>query len=110
MVVAGIAGQSDLYGYLYGGRCMEIEIKSKNGRLSPEQRAWRDWCQAGQIPWLCLWPWPGESREETVARWVSVIAMVAGSANGTLSNPVAVESATRLAAQPKRPRAKRRRL
>ena len=107
MVIAGIPGQGDLYGYIFGGRVIEIEIKSKNGRLSPEQRAWRDWCQAGQIPWLCLWPWPGESREETVARWVSVIAMVAGTANGTLSNPVAVESATRLAAQPKRPRAKR---
>ena len=107
MVIAGIPGQGDLYGYIFGGRVIEIEIKSKNGRLSSEQRTWRDWCQAGQIPWLCLWPWPGESREETVARWVSVIAMVAGSANGTLSNPVAVESATRLAAQPKRPRAKR---
>jgi hypothetical protein len=107
MVIAGIAGQSDLYFYTYGGRCGEVEIKSQNGRLSPEQRVWRDWCQAGQIPWLCLWPWPGETKEETVARWVSVIAMVAGSANGTLSNPVAVESATRLTAQPKRPRAKR---
>ena len=108
MVIAGIKGQCDLYCYQYGGRVIEVELKAKDGRLSPEQRAWRDWCQAGQIPWLCLWPWPGESREETVARWVSVIAMVAGTANGTLSNPVAVESATRLAAaQPKRPRAKR---
>ena len=90
MVIAGIPGQGDLYGYIWGGRVIEIELKAKNGRLSPEQRAWRDWCQAGQIPWLCLWPWPGETREETVRRWVVVIALFAGPPNGTLSEPIVV--------------------
>ena len=94
MVIAGIRGQCDLYGYLYSGRVIEVEIKSQNGRLSPEQKNWRDWCQAGQIPWLCLWPWPGETREETVRRWVEAIRLVAGPANGTLSPPVLVPDET----------------
>ena len=81
MVIAGIPGQSDLYGYVFGGRCIEVELKSQNGRLTPEQRAWRDWCLAGQIPWLCLWPWPGETKEETVRRWVAAIALMAGPAS-----------------------------
>ena len=88
MVVAGIKGQGDLYFYTYGGGCGEIEIKSQNGQLSKHQRAWRDWCQAGRIPWLCLWPWPGETREQTVQRWVEAIRLVAGQANGTLSPQV----------------------
>ena len=92
VVIAGIPGQSDLYFYTYGGRCGEVEIKSQNGRLTPEQKAWRDWCLAGQIPWMCLWPWPGETPAETVHRWVAVIAMMAGPVNGTLI-PQAVDQA-----------------
>ena len=84
MVIAGIPGQCDLYFYTYGGRCGEVEIKSQNGRLTPEQRAWRDWCQAGQIPWLCLWPWPSETSAETVQRWVEAIRLVAGPSVGSL--------------------------
>lgn len=87
MVIAGIPGQCDLYCYQYGGRVIEVELKAKNGKLSADQRTWRDWCQTGQIPWLCLWPWPGETREETVRRWVEAIRLVAGPANGTLSPP-----------------------
>ena len=85
MVIAGIPGQCDLYFYTYGGRCGEVEIKSKNGRLNPDQRAWRDWCLAGRIPWLCLWPWAGETKGDTVGRWIAAIALVAGPANGTLT-------------------------
>lgn len=88
MVIAGVKGQCDLYGIQWGGRCMEIEIKSQNGRLAPEQRAWRDWCLAGQIPWLCLWPWQNETKEETVQRWVSAIALVAGPSTGQSLVPV----------------------
>ncbi len=114
MVIAGIPGQGDLYGYIWGGRVIEIEIKSQNGRLSPEQRTWRDWCQAGQIPWLCLWPWPGETKEETVQRWVEAIRLVAGPAVGTLIPPAVVPgqtartsaSATRPAARSARTRSK----
>jgi hypothetical protein len=80
MVVAGIAGQCDLYFYVFGGRCGEVEIKSQKGRLTPEQRAWRDWCLAAQIPWMCLWPWPNEAPERTVRRWVGAIRLMAGPA------------------------------
>ena len=82
MVIAGIPGQSDLYCYVFGGRVIEVELKSQNGRLTLEQRAWRDWCQAGQIPWLCLWPWPNESSAETVRRWVAAVALAAGPSPG----------------------------
>lgn len=104
MVIAGLAGQSDLYGYLYGGRCIEIELKSKNGRLTPEQRAWRDWCLAGQIPWLCLWPWPGEAPTETVRRWVEAIRLVAGPAQGTLIPAVGPEQMGQTSAPERRRR------
>ncbi len=31
-----------------------IELKSKTGRLEPEQKDWRDWCNSVGIPWfLC---------------------------------------------------------
>jgi hypothetical protein len=92
MVIAGIPGQSDLYCYVYGGRVIEVELKSQNGRLTPEQRAWRDWCLAGQIPWLCLWPWPGEAPVETVRRWVEAIRLLAGPApthSSSLAPPLA---------------------
>lgn len=88
IVIAGIPGQCDLYFYVYGGRGGEIEIKSQHGRLTPEQKAWRDWCLAGQIPWLCLWPWQNETKEETVQRWVSAIALVAGPSTGQSLVPV----------------------
>jgi hypothetical protein len=82
MVISGVKGQCDLYGLVFGGAHLEIEVKSQNGRLTLEQRAWRDWCQAGQIPWLCLWPWPNESSAETVRRWVAAVALAAGPSPG----------------------------
>ena len=88
MVISGVKGQCDLYGLVFGGAHLEIEVKSQNGRLTPEQRAWRDWCLAGQIPWLCLWPWQNETKEETVQRWVSAIALVAGPSTGQSLVPV----------------------
>ncbi len=88
MVISGVKGQCDLYGLVFGGAHLEIEVKSQNGRLTHEQRAWRDWCLAGQIPWLCLWPWQNETKEETVQRWVSAIALVAGPSTGQSLVPV----------------------
>jgi hypothetical protein len=105
VVIAGIPGQCDLYLYAFGGRCAEIELKSQNGRLSPDQKVWRDWCLAGQIPWICLWPWPLETKEETVRRWVEAIRLVAGQANGTLIPQFDSE----VPASPKRPHGARTR-
>ena len=85
MVIAGIKGQCDLWGVVWGGLHLEVELKSQNGRLTPEQRTWRDWCLAGQIPWLCLWPWPSEAAAETVQRWVEAIRLLAGPAGEKLT-------------------------
>ena len=69
-VKAGITGQCDLYGVVRGGLHVEVETKAISGRLSPEQKTWRDWCQKGEIPWLLLKPEKDESPEATVQRWV----------------------------------------
>ena len=106
MVIAGIKGQCDLWGVVWGGLHLEIELKSENGRLTIEQKTWRDWCLLGQIPWMCLWPWPNETREETVQRWVAVVAMMAGPVNGTLSAQVpALDETGRTSARGKRRKA-----
>jgi hypothetical protein len=94
MVIAGIPGQCDLYGYVFSGRVIEVEVKSQNGSLTPEQRAWRDWCLAGQIPWVCLWPWPGEAATETVQRWVAAIRLLASPAVGGTLTPTLVSSSS----------------
>ena len=77
MVIAGIPGQCDLYGYVYGGRVIEVELMSQRGRLTEEQEAWRDWCRAARIPWVALWPEPEEAPEQTVRRWVEAIRRLA---------------------------------
>ncbi len=100
MVIAGINGQSDLYCYVYSGRVIEVELKSEKGRLRPEQKAWRDWCLAGQIPWLCLWPWQNETKEETVRRWVSAISLVAGPFTGQSLVPVGTEQTSEPESRP----------
>ena len=69
-VKAGITGQADLWGVARGGLHVELEIKALDGRLSPEQKTWRDWCVKGEIPWLLLKPEKDESPEATVSRWV----------------------------------------
>jgi hypothetical protein len=70
-VKAGIRGQADLYALAHGGLHVELEVKALDGRLSPEQKAWRDWCVKGEIPWMLLKPEKGEEPDATVARWVS---------------------------------------
>lgn len=106
IVISGIRGQCDLWGVFYGGGHIEVELKSQNGRLSPEQRAWRDWCLAGQIPWLCLWPWPGESSAETVQRWVEAIRLVAGPSRGTLTPTLGPEQTEQTSAPKRRRKAR----
>jgi hypothetical protein len=69
-VKAGIKGQCDTYAYVKGGRAIELETKSLDGTLSPQQEVWRDWCRAWGVPWLELRPLAGEAPEQTVTRWV----------------------------------------
>lgn len=66
----GVAGQADLYGIFRGGRHLEVELKAAGGRLSPEQRAWRDFCLSWQIPHVLLVGGADERIEQTVARWI----------------------------------------
>src|SRR5260370_41012644 len=70
---AGVRGQCDLYGVLRGGRHIEIELKTQNGRLSPAHRQWQTWCLGWGVPHLVLSERPGESVDGTVARWGSEI-------------------------------------
>jgi hypothetical protein len=73
----GIKGQCDLYGYFKGGRGIEIELKSKNGKLSKEQEAWCSWCQGWGVRWVALWPFKDETPEKTIERWIERIVRVA---------------------------------
>ena len=69
----GIKGQCDLFGLVRGGQHIELELKSKNGRLSPEQAAWRDWCLSYEVPWVMLQAERGEADEATVERWCGLV-------------------------------------
>ena len=69
-VKAGITGQCDLYGVVRGGLHVEVETKAIGGRLSPEQKTWREWCQRGDVRHLLLTVAKGEEPEATVQRWV----------------------------------------
>ena len=69
-----IPGQCDLYGLVRGGRHIEVELKAAAGSLSAEQRAWRDFCQEWNVPWLLLQAGRGETVEVTVSRWLSELA------------------------------------
>ena len=73
----GVAGQCDLYGILRGGRHIEVELKAASGSLSSEQRQWRDFCAAWEIPWITLKARPLETVEQTVSRWVTELAAIA---------------------------------
>ena len=74
---AGIKGQSDAYAICRGGRIIEIETKARTGRLSREQKAWRDFCLEWEIPYLTLIEKKGESPDETVLRWLAEIRALA---------------------------------
>lgn len=68
-VRAGIKGQCDLYGYVRGGRIIEIELKSATRRSTPEQVVWAEWCKAWGVPHLLLRAAKDETVENTVNRW-----------------------------------------
>ena len=70
---AGIKGQCDLYAMARGGLHIEMECKAERGRLTPEQKAWRDFCGEWGVPWLLLQPLRGEALEDTMQRWVELV-------------------------------------
>lgn len=72
----GIKGQSDAYALIKGGRHVEIETKAATGRLEKEQKAWRAYCAAFEIPHLILRARPQEAPVVTIERWVNELAEV----------------------------------
>jgi hypothetical protein len=65
----GIKGQCDIWGTFKGGQHIELELKARNGRLSEEQEAWRDFCRSWDVPWLLLQEKRSETPEQCVVRW-----------------------------------------
>jgi hypothetical protein len=70
IIATGIAGQCDLYAIVRGGRHIEIELKSKAGKLSEEQLRWGLWCESWGVPWTVMCPLPKETPDQTVSRWI----------------------------------------
>lgn len=77
VVSAGLPGQCDCYAYVRGGRVIELEAKSLGGKLEAKQHVWRAWCLAWGVPWHQLIPFPGESQEQTLSRWVQELRELA---------------------------------
>ena len=72
---AGIKGQADIWGFLRGGKSIELELKTKRGKLSPDQERWRDFCLEWGVIYLLL-----EARDDAnpIARWVEEIRHAIG--------------------------------
>ena len=70
----GIKGQADLYGIERGSRHVEIELKGVNTPLTPEQKAWKAFCEAWGVVYMLLRMQPGESPEQAAQRWVGEIS------------------------------------
>ena len=64
-----IPGQCDLYGYVRGGRAIEVELKNVGEKLKPDQRIWAAWCAEWGIPHIVLTAMKGETDEQTIDRW-----------------------------------------
>ena len=71
VVTFAVKGQCDTYGIGDGGVHVEAELKALHGRLSPEQRTWRDWCLAHRVPYLLCVEKKEETKEQTVDRWIA---------------------------------------
>lgn len=64
-----LPGQCDLYGYVRGGRVIEIELKAPGRGLSADQRTWRAFCLEWGVPHVVLTGRKEETVDETVERW-----------------------------------------
>jgi hypothetical protein len=75
----GIRGQCDLYGLVRGGKCVEVELKSATGRLSPDQKKWAKWCNEWDLPHIVLTAKREETEKETIDRWCTELAALLAS-------------------------------
>jgi len=48
---------------------IEVELKSANKKLDPDQVTWRDWCVEWGIPHIVLTAAKRETEKQTVDRW-----------------------------------------
>lgn len=53
VLTLGVAGMPDLAGILANGRALQLEVKTPEGSLSPDQRTWRRVCQELGALWIC---------------------------------------------------------
>jgi hypothetical protein len=74
----GIPGQCDLYGYVRGGRTIEVELKAFGQKIKPgsDQDKWRAWCISWGVPHVVLTGGKGETVRETVERWIGELRSV----------------------------------
>lgn len=67
---SGIKGQADIYGYWRGGFAIEIELKALRAKISPEQLNWEGFCKSWGVTYLRLRPDRGETKPQTLDRWI----------------------------------------
>lgn len=67
---AGVKGQADIWGFTLEGRHIEIEAKAAGGRLTPDQAAWRAFCETTGVVYLLAQARPHEPPDTTCLRWV----------------------------------------
>ena len=72
-VRAGVRGQADIYCIVRGGGHVEIETKMPGRKLRIEQIAWRQRCEAMQIPYLLLYGIRRSTPAATVESWIEAL-------------------------------------
>lgn len=70
---AGIKGQADLYGYIQGGRVIELELKAYRTYTSPEQLKWEQFCKDWGVLYLRLRAKKEDSCAQTIMDWIELI-------------------------------------
>ncbi len=63
-------GFPDLIVIREGGICGLMEVKIEGGKLSPEQKEWRDWCAGNSIPYAVVRS--VSDVEETLIHWRAI--------------------------------------
>jgi hypothetical protein len=77
-IIAGIAGQADVYVYAKGGRVVEVEAKSAKGSMRQLQLKWAAFCRAWGVPHMVIKATAGEEPLQTVDRWIEELREVLG--------------------------------
>jgi hypothetical protein len=73
---SGVAGQSDVWILVKGGRHIEVEAKAARGVMREAQERWKEFCGVWGVDHLIVRAKKGETPEETVDRWVEELRSV----------------------------------